>query len=85
MAARTGTEPSIYRVRSTTLVGEHGQALARYEEVKDKFSDAEEASDYFLEKRLSLPEVTTLSLSDDVVVPVHYRNLKEVGGQGVPG
>jgi hypothetical protein len=58
--------------------GEPAEALALYEKVKDKFSDAGEASDYFLRKSLSLSEVTTFGLKVKVVVPVRFRNLKEV-------
>ncbi|MCC6669778.1 MAG: tetratricopeptide repeat protein [Planctomycetes bacterium] len=59
-------------------LGEPEKALAAYEKVKDRFSDAVEASEFFLRKALSLPEVTTFALADKVEVPVSYRNVKEV-------
>ncbi len=41
-------------------LGKPAQALAEYERVKDKFPDAREAIDFFVHRRLALPEVVTL-------------------------
>ena len=59
-------------------LGAPDKALASYEQVKDRFSDAEEASDYFLRKTLALPEVTAIPLADKVEVALTYRNVKQV-------
>ncbi|MEZ5963421.1 MAG: MG2 domain-containing protein [Planctomycetota bacterium] len=56
-------------------LGQPEPALAAYEKVKDKFSDAAEATDYFLRKRLSLPEVTTVATSEPAKVEVSFRNV----------
>lgn len=58
--------------------GEAAKALELYEKVKDEFSDADEASEYFTRKALSLAEVTTFGLESSVVLPVKYRNLSEL-------
>lgn len=57
-------------------LGQPAEALAAYERVKNLFSDAAEATDYFLRKRLSLPEVTTLGEKDAPKVEVSYRNVE---------
>ncbi len=57
-------------------LGQPAEALAAYEKVKTLFSDAAEATDYFLRKRLSLPEVTTLAVKDKPAVEVSYRNVE---------
>ncbi|MHC4514041.1 MAG: tetratricopeptide repeat protein, partial [Planctomycetota bacterium] len=62
-------------------MGEPAKALAEYKKVKNRFSDAGEAEDFFLRKRLGLPEVTTFKLDQKVVVPLSYRNLKEAAIQ----
>ncbi len=59
-------------------LGQPELALAAYDKVKDKFSDAVEATDYFVRKRLSLPEVTTVSLADPVKMEVQFRNIDKV-------
>lgn len=59
-------------------LGKPARALEMYEKVRDRFSDAAEASDFFLRKQLSLPEVTTFRLEKKVVLPLSYRNLREV-------
>lgn len=56
-------------------LGQPRAALDAYEKVKDKFSDAAEATDYFLRKRLSLPEVTTVGTGEVARVEVQYRNV----------
>ncbi|HLQ37666.1 MAG TPA: MG2 domain-containing protein, partial [Planctomycetota bacterium] len=42
--------------------GEPALALAAYQKVEDRFSDAGEAADYFLRKQLALPEVSSFAL-----------------------
>jgi hypothetical protein len=59
-------------------LGRPQEALALYEKVKDLFSDATEASDYFLRKSLTLPEVTSTALKDPARLTLGYRNLKDV-------
>jgi hypothetical protein len=59
-------------------LGKPADALLAYEKVKERFSDAEEASDYFLRKRLSLPEVTTFALDAAVRLPLTYRNIARI-------
>ncbi|MDP6929434.1 MAG: alpha-2-macroglobulin family protein [Planctomycetota bacterium] len=58
-------------------LGRPAEALAAYAKVKDRFSDAVEASDYFQRKDLTLPEVETFGLDEKVELPLGYRNIKE--------
>jgi hypothetical protein len=59
-------------------LGKPAQALAEYERVKDKFADAREAIDFFLHRRLSLPEVVTLRPNEAPKVTLTYRNIPRV-------
>ena len=59
-------------------LGQPEKALACYEQVKDRFSDAGEATDYFLRKMLALPEVTAVPLADQAEVTLSYRNVEKV-------
>lgn len=59
-------------------LGEPAAALADYDKVKARFSDAEEAADYFLRKQLSLPEVTTFDLDKQVDLEITFRNVPRV-------
>ncbi len=61
--------------------GEPALALVDYERVKDRFSDASEASDYFLQKQLSLPEVSTFALSQVPKLDLTFRNVAKVSLQ----
>lgn len=58
-------------------MGQPAKALDEYKKVKDRFSDAGEAEDFFLRKRLSLPEVKAFKLDERVMLPLSYRNLTE--------
>ncbi len=59
-------------------LGKPAQALAEYEQVKDKFPDAREAIDFFVHRRLSLPEVATLRPNEAPKVTLTYRNIPRV-------
>jgi hypothetical protein len=52
--------------------------LAEYERVKDKFPDAREAIDFFVHRRLSLPEVVTLRPAEAPKVTLTYRNIPKI-------
>ena len=55
--------------------GEPEKALLAYDQVKDRFTDAVEASDYFRQKTLSLDEVSTFATGAPVEIAISYRNL----------
>jgi tetratricopeptide (TPR) repeat protein len=59
-------------------LGKPAQALAEYERVKDKFPDAREAIDFFVHRRLSLPEVVTLRPNEAPKVTLTYRNIPKI-------
>ncbi|MBM4063172.1 MAG: hypothetical protein FJ265_19055, partial [Planctomycetes bacterium] len=61
--------------------GEAKEALAAYQRVEDRFTDAGEASDYFLQKQLQLPEVTSFPLAQAPELLLGYRNVAEVSLQ----
>ncbi|MCB9870704.1 MAG: tetratricopeptide repeat protein [Planctomycetes bacterium] len=58
--------------------GEPDKALQAYKQVEQRFSDAAEASDYFLRKDLVLPEISTFAPGKPVEVELGYRNIEEV-------
>jgi hypothetical protein len=53
-------------------------ALAEYAKVKERFTDAREAEEFFLRKELSLPEVETVAKGAPAAVRIGYRNLERV-------
>jgi tetratricopeptide (TPR) repeat protein len=55
--------------------GEVEQALADYAQVKDRFTDAVEATDYFRQRLLSLPEVATFPLAQQAQLELTFRNV----------
>lgn len=59
-------------------LGHPDKALACYEQVKERFSDAGEATDYFLRKALSLPEVSSIAMADKAEIAISYRNVEKV-------
>jgi tetratricopeptide (TPR) repeat protein len=59
-------------------LGKPAQALAEYEQVKDKFPDARESIDFFLHRRLALPEVVTIRPNDAPQVTLTYRNIPRI-------
>jgi alpha-2-macroglobulin len=59
-------------------LGKPTEALAAYERVQDKFPDAHEAIDYFVHRRLSLPEVVTLRPNQAPQVTLTYRNIPRI-------
>lgn len=58
-------------------LGKPSEAIAQYERVKERFSDATEAIDFFTRKDIALPEVTTVKPGDVGEVELSYRNVKE--------
>ena len=58
-------------------LGKPAEALAEYERVKERFPDAKEAIDFFVHRRLALPEIVTLrpneAHQDHPLVPQHSR------------
>ncbi len=56
-------------------LGKPAEALAEYEQVKDQFPDAKEAIDFFVHRRLTLPEIVTLRPNevpeDHALLPQH--------------
>ena len=58
--------------------GEAAEALAAYAKVEDRFSDASEARDYFLHKRLGMPEITSVAPDAPVRFELTHRNLETV-------
>lgn len=58
-------------------LGKPSEAIAQYERVKERFSDATEAIDFFTRKDIALPEVTTVNPGDAGEVELSYRNVKE--------
>jgi hypothetical protein len=57
--------------------GRVAAALARYTQVKDKFDDAAEAIEYFKQKEISLPEVSTFRIGEPVELTLEYRNVEK--------
>lgn len=58
-------------------LGKPSEAIAEYERVKERFSDATEAIDFFTRKDIALPEVTTVKPGAAGEVALSYRNVKE--------
>lgn len=61
--------------------GEPALALAAYEKVKDRFSDAAEAADFFLQQALGLPEVATFAMADKPRLALSFRNVAKASVQ----
>ncbi|MEQ1633078.1 MAG: hypothetical protein ABL997_11945, partial [Planctomycetota bacterium] len=58
--------------------GEPEKALLAYDQVKDRFSDAVEASDYFRRKVLTVDEVTTFATDVAAELAITFRNVARV-------
>jgi uncharacterized protein YfaS (alpha-2-macroglobulin family)/tetratricopeptide (TPR) repeat protein len=58
-------------------LGKPTEAIAEYERVKERFSDATEAIDFFTRKDIALPEVTTVKPGEAGAVELSFRNVKE--------
>ena len=56
-------------------LGKPAEAIAEYNRVKDRFSDASEAIEFFTRKEITLPEVTTVKPADSAKVPLKFRNV----------
>lgn len=56
-------------------LGRPAEAISEYQRVKDRFSDAAEAIDFFTHRALNLPEVTTVKPGAVAKVPLKYRNV----------
>ncbi len=61
--------------------GEVAKALAAYERVQDRFTDAGEAMDYFQNKLLSLPEIATFPTNQEPELELTFRNVDKVAVQ----
>src|SRR4029077_7597777 len=57
-------------------LGKPAEAIAEYERVKDRFSDAGEAINFFLRKEIEIPEVTTVKPGAAAKLPLKFRNVK---------
>ena len=55
--------------------GEPEKALVAYDQVKDRFSDAVEASDYFRHKVLTIDEATTFATDVSAELAIKFRNI----------
>ncbi|MEO1997716.1 MAG: tetratricopeptide repeat protein, partial [Planctomycetaceae bacterium] len=60
-------------------LGQPARAIAEYTRVKERFSDATEAIDFFTRRNIALPEVTTIKPGDDVKIELKFRNVAEAG------
>ncbi len=58
-------------------LNEPGNAIEQYERVKDRFSDADEAIEFFTRKEIRLDEVTTIKPGDAAHVELKFRNVSE--------
>jgi len=58
-------------------LGQPAEAIAEYERVKSRFSDATEAIQFFTRQDIRLPEITTVKPGDDGKVELQFRNVKE--------
>ncbi|MEK6238396.1 MAG: tetratricopeptide repeat protein [Planctomycetales bacterium] len=56
-------------------LGEAAKAIAEYDQVKDRFADADQAIDFFTRKNISLPEATTIKPGQPVEIPLSFRNV----------
>jgi len=56
-------------------LGQAAQAIVEYTQVKDRFSDAAQAIEYFAHKAIALPEVTTKKPGEAVELALKYRNV----------
>jgi uncharacterized protein YfaS (alpha-2-macroglobulin family)/tetratricopeptide (TPR) repeat protein len=56
-------------------LGKPAKAIAEYKRVKDRFSDAGEAIDFFSRKDIKLPEITTVKPGEPLKVPLKFRNV----------
>ena len=61
--------------------GEAKEALAAYQKVEGRFTDAGEAADYFLQKQLQLPEVATFTTQQSPELQLSYRNIDKLSLQ----
>ncbi len=59
-------------------LGAPAEALEKYDAVVEKFSDAQEAAEYFRRKALTLPEVSTFGVGKDLELEIGHRNLERV-------
>ncbi len=75
---KTSGRRFISRARIFHSLGKPAEALAAYERVQDKFPDAREAIDFFVHRRLSLPEVVTLRPDQASQVTLTYRNIPRI-------
>ncbi|MDA1163737.1 MAG: tetratricopeptide repeat protein [Planctomycetota bacterium] len=58
-------------------LGKPSEAITEYERVKERFSDATEAIDFFTRKDIALPEVTTVKPGAAGAVELSFRNVKQ--------
>ena len=57
--------------------GKPADAMTWYEKVRELYPDADDAIDYFQEKKISIGEVTTYKPEEKVKLTIDYRNIKE--------
>ncbi|MCA9186803.1 MAG: tetratricopeptide repeat protein, partial [Planctomycetales bacterium] len=58
-------------------LGEAAQAIARYQQVIDRFSDAREAIEYFTRQSIAVPEVTSVDPGKPPTLEIQFRNIRE--------
>lgn len=56
-------------------LGQAAEAIREYGRVKDRFSDAQQAIDYFARKDIRLPEVSSFKPGEAVEVELDFRNV----------
>lgn len=59
-------------------LGQPGKAIEYYTRVNERFEDAREAIEFFTQKTLKLPEVTTLKPGEATPLELKYRNVATV-------
>ena len=59
-------------------LGKAADAIMQYTKVKQRFTDAAEAIEYFSRKEIRLDEVTTIKPGDAKQIPLSFRNIAEV-------
>lgn len=60
-------------------------AFLYYKKIKDEFSNAMEAIDFFERKSVGSEEVTLYFPGEKITLPLHYRNIKETHHQDLQG
>ncbi len=57
--------------------GKPADAMTWYEKVRELYPDADDAIEYFMERKISIGEVTTLNPGESAEIEIDYRNIKD--------